>query len=148
MPPERGPAYTRTMIDVPIALLGFLDQAGAVTFLLSRVIGFRGTLEKAIFIPSSTGAGAAATQAIRVRKGNATGAILATVTATVANAVLGGAGVEGLVSAADMSLGGAQAGAQFNDTDTVSITKDAGTVFTAVSGSLMLQFRQRLQARA
>lgn len=142
MPRETFPAFIRTVIPVRIPLVGVLDTAGAVTFLLSHVIRFKGTFERAAFVPDVAGAGAGATQAIRIRKGAAAGTILATVTPTLANHVLGGAGIEGAVAAADDEA------ARFVDNDTLSITKDAGTVFTAAGGTLFLTFRQRPQARA
>jgi len=144
MPGERGPAFLRTTICIPIALTGFLNQAGAVTHTLSRALDFKATLEKVRYVPAETGAGAGATQGIRVRRGNAAGTILATVTVTLANHVLGAAPIDGAVSAADQAAGLAT----FGDTDTFSITKDAGTVFTTAGGHLELVFRQRPQARA
>jgi hypothetical protein len=141
MPKEAGPSFIRTPIDVRLPLVGFFDQAGAVTFLLSHVMGFVMTLERVVFIPDVTGAGAGATQAVRIRKGNATGAIVATVTPTLANHVMGAGGVAANVALAD------EGAARFTDTDTMSITKDAGTVFSAAGGTLRLIFRQKPQAR-
>lgn len=141
MPRETFPAFVRTHLAIRIPLTGVLDQAGAVTLLLSHVINFKCFLERAIFLPDVTGAGAGATQALRIRKGNATGTILATVTPTLATHVLGGAGIVGAVAAADSET------ARFVDGDTLSITKDAGTVFSAGGGTLILEFRQRPQGR-
>lgn len=141
MPREAFPAFVRTNMTIRIPLVGVLDQAGAVTVLLSHVIRFKCFLERATFLPDVAGAGAGATQALRVRKGNAAGTILATVTPTLANHVLGGAGIEGAVAAVDSEI------ARFVDGDTLSITKDAGTVFTAAGGTLELTFRQRPQGR-
>lgn len=141
MPRETFPAGIRTVIPVRVPLAGVLDQAGAITFLLSMVLPFKGVLERVTYVPDVTGAGAGATQALRVRKGNATGTILATVTPTLANHVLGGAGLVGTVAAADSET------ARFGDNDTFSITKDAGTVFSAAGGTLFLTFWQRPQAK-
>ena len=141
MPRETFPAFVRTHASVRIPLAGVLDVAGAVTFLLSFVVGYKVALERITYIPDVTGAGAGATQALNVRKGNATGTILATVTPTLANHVMGAAGLVGHVSAANDSI------ARFVDGDTYSITKDAGTVFTAAGGTLRLTFRQRPQGR-
>src|SRR4051794_18691704 len=101
MPRETFPAYVRTTLTTRIPLAGFLDQAGAVTFLASLVIPFKAALERAVFIPDVVGAGAGATQGIQIRKGGATGPVIATVTPTLANHALGGAGVVGTVAAAD-----------------------------------------------
>lgn len=142
MPKIVGPMFIRTALDVRIPLIGVLDQAGAVTFLLSYVMPFQGTLERASYIPDVAGAGAGATQALRIRKGNATGNIVSTVTPTLANHVMGAAGVESGAVPATSELD-----ATFRDNDTLSITKDAGTVFSAAGGTLRLTFRQPLQAR-
>lgn len=142
MPAEAHPAFLRSEISFRIPLVGVLDQAGAITFLLSYVITFRATLERIVFIPDVAGAGAGATQSLDVRKGNASGTILASAVPTLANHVLGGPGVVGAVSAANDEA------AKFKDNDTLSITKAAGTVFSAGGGTLKLIFRQRLQARA
>lgn len=141
MPRETFPAGVRTSVDIRIPLIGVLDTAGAVSILVSSVLSFKAELEKVTFFPDVTGAGAGATQAIRVRKGAAAGAIIATVTPTLAAAVLGGPGIAANVAAADAEA------AKFKDGDTFSITKDAGTVFTAGGGTLSLQFWQRPQSR-
>jgi len=142
MPRETFPAFVRTTLNFSIPLASVLNAAGAVTILLSYVVPFKATLERVTFIPEVTGAGAGATQAINVRKGNATGTILATVTPTLANHVLGAAGLVATVSAANDEA------ARFVDGSTLSVTKDAGTVFSAAGGTLELTFRQRPQGRA
>jgi len=142
MPRETFPAFVRTTLDFRIPLTGVLDQAGAITYLLSYVIPFKAVLERVAYIPDVTGAGASATQAISVRKGNATGTILATVTPTLALHVMGAAGIVTPVAAATDEA------AKFVDGDTLSITKAAGTVFSAAGGTLQLTFRQRPQGRA
>lgn len=142
MPKEVGPLFTRSHVDVRIPLTGVLDQAGAVTFLASHVLGYIATLEKAVYIPDVAGAGAGAAQTLEIRKGGAAGTIIATVALTLATHVLGGAGISGSVSAANDAV------ARFGDTDGLSITKAAGgTVFSAGGGTLRLVFRQRPQAR-
>lgn len=141
MPREVHPAYIRTPFCFRLPLAGFFDQAGAITYLLSMVPGFKGEIEKAVFIPDVAGAGVGATHAIHVRKGNATGTDLISLTVTLALHVLGGPGIAAAVSSANSEA------AKFSDTDTISITKDAGTVFSAAGGTLVVWFRQRLQAR-
>lgn len=140
--PERGPAFIRTALDIRLPLVGFLDQAGAVTLVASLPVGFIASLEKAIFIPDVAGAGAAASQNIQIRKGAAAGtAIIANLLLTLANHVLGGPGITASTPAASDAL------SRFTDAEVLSITKDAGTVFTAAGGTLRLLFRQRLQGR-
>lgn len=140
--PERGPAFIRTSLDIRLPLVGFFDQAGAVTFIASMPLGFIAYLEKATFIPDVTGAGAGASQNIQIRKGAAAGtAIISNLLVTLANHVLGGPGVSATTPNANDAL------SRLNDTDVFSITKDAGTVFSAAGGTLRLVFRQRLQGR-
>jgi hypothetical protein len=141
MPRETNPAFVRTTLAFRIPLTGVLDQAGAITYLLSFVMPFKAVLERVTYIPDVAGAGAGATQAISVRKGNASGTVLATVTPTLALHVMGAAGIVATVAAADEDK------ARFVDGDTLSITKAAGTVFSAAGGTLILTFRQRPQAK-
>lgn len=142
MPREASPSFVRTTLAFGIPLAGVLNASGAVTFLLSFVVPFKASLERVTFIPEVAGAGAGATQALKVRKGNATGTVLATVTPTLAAHVMGAAGITDTVTAAN------EEAARFVDGDTLSITKDAGTVFSAAGGTLLLTFRQRPQSRA
>ena len=142
MPAERAPFYVRGNFPVRLPLIGFFDQAGAITFLLSHVTPFRGEIERLTFIPDVAGAGAGATHVVNVRKGNATGTVLASVTVTLAAHVMGAAGIVGTVAAATDET------AKFRDNDTISITKDAGTVFSAAGGTLWIGFRQRPQSRS
>src|SRR5512138_765113 len=123
MPKEAGPLYNRGVINIRLALAGLLDQAGAITFLASVVPGFVLSFEKMLYIPDVAGAGVGASQVLRLRKGGAAGTIIDTITLTLANHVLGGAGVASTgVTAANESI------ARLQDTDGFSITKDAGGV--------------------
>lgn len=143
MPAERGPAFLRSNFVFRIPLVGVLDQAGAITYLAGFTPGYRGEIEKVWYIPDVAGAGAGAAQTLEIRKGAANGTIVATVALTLANHVLGGAGLSGAVSAANDET------AKFRDSDTISITKAAGgTVFSGGGGTLWIMFRQRPQARA
>lgn len=140
--PERGPASVRTSIDFRLPLVGFFDQAGAVTFIASMPLGFIGSIEKAIFIPDVAGAGAGASQNVQIRKGAAAGtAIISNLLITLANHVLGGPGVAVSTPLANDAL------SRLGDADVFSVTKDAGTVFSAAGGTLRLVVRQRPQGR-
>lgn len=142
MPRETFPAFVRTHLTFRIPLVGVLDTAGAVTFLASFVVPFKAVLERLTFVPDVAGTGVGATCALQVRKGAAAGTVIATVTPTLALHVLGGPAIVETVAAADDET------SKFKDGDTLSITKAAGTVFTAGGGTLILTFRQRPQARA
>lgn len=143
MPKEAGPGYLRHELNLRIPLVGVLDTAGAVTFLASMPLGYVASIEAVRYVPDVAGAGAAAAQTLEIRAGGPTGTILSTVALTLANHVMGGAGIAGsAVSAANENL------ARLKDTDTISITKTAGgTVFSAAGGTLTIRFRQRPQAR-
>jgi len=141
MPREANPAFVRTTLPFRLPLTGFFDQSGAITYLLSYVMPFKATLERVTYVPDVAGAGAGATHAISVRKGNATGTVLAVITPTLALHVMGAAGIVATVAAADEDK------ARFVDGDTISITKATGTVFSAAGGTLFLTFRQRPQGK-
>jgi len=141
MPRETFPAFVRTTLPFRLPLTGFFDQSGAITYLLSFVMPFKASLERVTYVPDVAGAGAGATHAISVRKGNATGTVLAVITPTLALHVMGAAGIVATVAAADEDK------ARFVDGDTISITKAAGTVFSAAGGTLFLTFRQRPQGK-
>lgn len=144
MPAEKGPAWIRYKEDllyVP-SVTGYLDGTGALTFILSRVAdGFTRTLEKITFVSSTALAGAGGTQTFKVRKGNATGTVVATLTLALADMDT----TAGKSKSADTTDPDA---ARFGDTDTLSFTRDAsGTAFSAGAGVFTLTWRQKPQAR-
>lgn len=146
MPAEKGPAFIRTketLLVVP-SVTGFLDGTGAITFIDTRLAdGFVQTLEKITFISTAAFTGAGGTQTFKVRKGGATGAVVATLTLTLADfQTSAGKSKTALVAAADEGV------ARFKDTDTLSFTRDAsGTAFTAGAGQFQLTWRQKPQGR-
>lgn len=138
-----SPAVVRVVLPIRLPLTGFLDTAGAVSFLVSVPVPYGVTFESMRFIPDVAGAGAGASQVISLRKGNATGTVIDTITLTLANHVLGGAGVAstGVTAANDAT-------AKLRPADTFSVTKNAGgTVFSAAGGTLWLIGRQHPQSR-
>lgn len=136
---KSGVNFIRIPMSFRIPLTGVANQAGAVTFVDSFPIGFWASLERAFFQVAAAGAGAGATQTFRVRKGGATGTILATITATLANQTLG-AVIAATVTETNTS--------ELRPNDTITITKDAGgTVFTTFDANLVLVFRQAPQTR-
>ncbi len=146
MPGERGPAFIRTkerLLDVP-AITGFLDGTGALTLIDSRTAdGYVQYLEAIVFISSTAFTGTSGTQTFKVRKGGATGTVIATITLTLADMQTSAPKFKrATVAAAD------EANARFNDTDTLSFTRDSGgTAFTAGAGAFHLIWRQRPQGR-
>lgn len=146
MPKEALPAFIRTketLLVVP-SVTGILDGTGALTLIDTRLAdGFRQSLEKITYVSTVAHTGAGGTQTFKVRKGGATGTVIATITLTLAALqTSGGKSVQASVAVADEAI------ARFVDTDTLSFTRDSGgTAFTAGSGQFILTWRQRAQAR-
>jgi len=144
MPAEKAPAFIRVkedLLHVP-SVTGFLDGTGALSFIVSRVAdGYVQTLEKITFVATTAFTGSAGTQTFKVRKGNASGTVVATLIVALADF--------------DTSVGRSKSAvttdpdaARFSDTDTLSFTRDAsGTAFSAGAGVFTLTWRQKPQAR-
>lgn len=149
MPSEKGPAFIRTketLLVVP-SVTNMLDGTGAISFIVSRVAdGFTQTLEKITFVSSVAFTGTSGTQTFKVRKGNASGSVVATLTLALADMdTSAGKSKSYSVAAADHASGLSR----FSDTDTLSFTRDSGgTAFTAGAGQFILTWRQKPQARA
>jgi hypothetical protein len=144
MPREASPAFVRTilpLLTVP-AVTGILDGTGAITVIASLPIPYKATLEKITYVVGTTHVGGGGTQAFRVRKGGATGTIIATLTLAIADVGAVGAFKTASVAAAD------DESARFVDGDTLSFTRDSGgTAYSAGTGHFFLTFRQRPQAK-
>ena len=145
MPPETGPGWVRGTFVVPsvsnIAANPHFAGTGAVTIVLSYNLGFKAVLEGLDFITTTTIAATAGSQVFKLRKGNASGTVLATLTVALANADALGEVVQADVAAADLD------DATLSDSDTFSITRDAsGTDYTTEpEGQFVVRFRQRPQ---
>lgn len=146
MPGEKGPAFTRTkepLLVVP-SVTGILDGTGALTLIDTRVAdGFVQTLEAIGFVSTVALAGAGGTQTFKVRKGGATGTVIATAVIALADfQTSAGKSKRFEVDKAD------EANARFVDTDTLSFTRESGgTAFSAGAGQFYLIWRQKPQAR-
>lgn len=144
MPAEKGPAFIRTsfpLLAVP-GVTGILDGTGAITLITSLPLGFVATLEKIVYVAGLIHVGGGGTQTFKVRKGGATGTVIATLTLAIGDLGAVGAFKVASVAAAD------DANARFGDADTISFTRDAsGTAFSAGTGQFTLIFRQKPQAR-
>jgi len=137
MPRNAPYGYERVVIPFDLALTGVLNTAGQMNVSLSGILGFSCTLERVTLLTSVVGTGAGASQVFNVRKGNATGSIAGTVTATLANQGTIAVNTVGTVTAAN---------AFFTDADTLTVEKAAGgTVFSAGGCTLFLTFRQLSQ---
>lgn len=144
MPRETSPAFIRTSFPLlhVASVTNTLDGTGAITLVDSLPIDFRATLEKITFTVTTVLAGAGGTQTFKVRKGGATGTVIATLTVALADGNAIGKFKSAAVAAAD------DENAKFKDADTLSLTRDSGgTAYTGGAGTFVLTFRQRPQAR-
>lgn len=142
MPRPVFPAFVRTLIPVAGAVGAFASNDARV-LADSVKLGFRCWIESLVFVLGPVaGAGAGGTQTFKLRKGGTTGDVIATLTVAVDDATVGKF-TEALVAAAD----GAKA--YIGDTDTFSITRDAGgtTFSTEPLGQFYVKVRQHPQAR-
>lgn len=145
MPREVHPAYTRITVPVLVApaLTGIFDGTGAITLIDSLPLGFKGIIEKITFVSGSIATGAGGTQTFKVRKGGASGTVVATLTLALAdiNAV-------GKFKSASVASADAETAKINTDTETFSLTRDSGgTAFTKAEGIFLVTIAQRLQAR-
>lgn len=144
MPREAGPSFIRVQIPLLAApaLTGIADGTGAITLIDSLPLGYVLTFEKLRFISGSIATGASATQVFKLRKGGATGTVIATLTLNLADVNAVGKFKEASVAAADGNI------ARLIDTDTISLTRDAGgTAFTKFEGVFIAIARQKPQGR-
>jgi len=144
MPKEAGPAFLRHELPLlPVtAVTGVGDGTGAITLIDSLPLGYVGVLEKLRFVSSSIATGAGATQTYKLRKGGATGTVVATLTIALADVNAVGKFKVASVAAAD------DASARLMDTETLSLTRDAsGTAYTKLEGLFSVVIRQKPQAR-
>lgn len=120
----------------------FPAGTGQVTSLLSFPLGFAGTIEKVSIYASVVAAGAGASRTFNVRKGTATGTVVATATVVLADL--------NTVGAAPKDIPVTAANASFVDADTLTIEwAAAGAVaFTAGTFHVAIRFRQKPQAVA
>jgi len=129
--------------DVIVLTIPFPAGTGQVTSLLSLPLGFAGTVERAAIYSSVVATGAGATRTLNIRKGSATGTVMAT--ATVALADLNAVGNVKAVPAS--TVAGA---ADFVDADTLTIEwATAGAVaYTAGTFHVAITVRQKAQRAA
>lgn len=139
-----GYAFKREIYTIPFT--GFLSVATQINRLLSLGILFGFDLVGIAIVPTVIGTGAAATRVINVRKGNATGTIVGTVTATLANqGTLGVVTVGTVTTAGRANLFSDQGAAP--DTLTIELPT-GGTAFTAGGLDLILTYRTITQKAA
>lgn len=144
MPKEAGPSFLRTHLPLlPVtAVTGVGDGTGALTLVDSMPAGYVFVVESLRFVSASIATGAGATQTFKLRKGGATGTVIATLTLALADVNAVGKFKSAVVAAAD------EGNARFTDTSTLTLTRDAGgTAFTKLEGLFQVVVRQKPQAR-
>lgn len=141
MPREAPYGFTRYVERVQVPFTGFLSVVTQANVQLSKTLGFKAELEKVEILTTVVGTGAGATRAFNVRKGSATGTIIGSGTANLANqGTLGVVTAGAVVTAGDVN--------KLGDTDTLTIEfPAAGTVFTAGGIDILLTWRVQNQRR-
>lgn len=146
MPRSAPYGFTRNVLELTIPVATYLNGVGQVNLILSKLLGYTALLEKVEIIPTTVGTGAGASRVINVRKGSASGTIIGTVTATLANQ-----GVLGVVTVGTVTTAGEAN--RLNDQgvlpDALTVELPAGgTVFATGGINLILTFRQLAQRAA
>jgi hypothetical protein len=134
-----GPrSYSRTILPITIPSVGYLAATGAVNVMLSKTLGYACELER-IDVVTTVVATTAGSRVLNVRRGDASGTVVGTITLAIATQ-----GVLGVVNAGTVTAGpGATA---FTDTDTITVQfAGSGTAFTAGGIDLLLTLRDRNQ---
>lgn len=129
--------------QVVVLTIPFPAGTGQVTSLLSLPLGFAGTIERAAIYSSIAATGAGASRTFNIRKGSATGAVMAT--ATVVLADLSTVGVPKVVPVTTVA-----ADRDFVDADTLTIEwATAGAVaYTAGTFHVAVTLRGKSQKAA
>jgi hypothetical protein len=136
MPRNAPYGFARGVINISLPLTTGFGATTASNIMLSHKPGFAFTIEKVTVVHTVAGAGAGATRTLNVRKGNASGTVVATKALVLADATLG-ASVDVPVTAS---------AASFTDADTITVDLGgSGTVFTTFEANLFIQYRTRLQ---
>lgn len=126
--------YVRQHFNLTIPLAPYLNATTQQTLMLSKTFGFGFELEKVEIAAVTAGAGAGASRVINIRKGNASGTIVGTVTATLANQAQGTVTAGTVTSAAKANV--------FQDSDTLTVEfPTGGTVFSGGQIDLILTMR-------
>ncbi len=116
-----------------------------ITLVDSLALGFQAVLEQIGFCASITAGASAGSQVFKLRKGGASGTVIATLTLALANV-----NALGEVTVANVAASVSDADRYLDDDDTFSITRDAsGTDYTTEpEGYFFVKFRQRTQRDA
>jgi hypothetical protein len=136
MPRGAPYGFSRGIFNLSLPLTSGFGATTASNIMLSHKPGFTFVIEKVSVVCTVAGAGAGATRTLNVRKGNASGTVVATKAIVLADTTLG-ASIDVPVTAANAAYGD-------NDTITVDLG-GSGTVFTTFEGNLVIQYRALAQ---
>jgi hypothetical protein len=126
--------------DIAVYTIPFPAGTGQVTSLLSLPLGFAGTLDRVAIYSSIAATGAGASRTFNVRKGSATGVVMATATVVLADLSTVGAIKVIPVSAV------AQA-ADFVDADTLTIEWATAGAVAYTAGTFHVVVTSRVKAQ-
>ena len=139
-----GYAFRREIRDVPI---GFLASVAQLNLVLSTAIDFAFELVAVRLVTTVVGTGAGATRLINIRKGSATGTIVGSVTATLANqGVLGVVTTGSVITTSRTNFFNDQL--TVPDTLTIEFPAAASVVFATGGLDLVLTVRALAQRAA
>jgi hypothetical protein len=126
--------------DIQSFTIPFPAGTGQVTSLLSFPLGFTGSVEKVSIYASIVATGAGASRTFNVRKGIATGTVMATATVVLAD-------LNAVGAVKDIPVSTVVGAADFVDTDTLTIEwATAGAVaFTAGTFHVFVRVRNKAQ---
>lgn len=141
MPRSAPYGFVRHVQVHNIPFTNYLSTTTAFVRALSKSLGYEAELEKVEIVCNVIATGAGASRVINVRKGSATGTIIGTITALLADGA-----TLGTVKVGTITTGGTPLTARLLDSDTLTIElPTGGTVFTAGSFDLLLTFRSKAQ---
>lgn len=137
MPRYAPYGFARSFIPLSVTMAD--TGTGQFTIALSLPLGLQYIIEKVKAVWRVAGAGAGATRTLNVRKGTATGTVVATAALTLA------ASTQGAV----IDLPVTAAAATFGDADNLTVEfAAAGTVYTAGQIDILIQIRHLAQRAA
>lgn len=149
MPRQARNGWIRGVLVIPsvsnAAANPHFASNGAVTIVDSMALGFHAVLEALGFITTTTAGASAGSQVFKLRKGGASGTVIATLTLALASV-----NALGEVAAIATTAAASLADKTLFDTDTFSLTRDgSGTDYTTEpEGMFYIRYRQKLQMDA
>lgn len=131
--------------SIPVLTIPFPAGTGQVTSLLSLPLGFAGEIEKVSVYSSIAATGAGASRTFNIRRGTASGTVMATATVVLADL-----STVGVIKDIPVVAGGMPLTASFVDADTLTIEwATAGAVaFTAGTFHVVIRVRDKSQKAA